>query len=262
MVRVAAANLNASYVKLEQQLPEGTGSELSAPKLSVTAQHASDATAFALIAGRSHSGEEMGVLRSVKNDGKPHPTVSAVLACLNVKDASGYSQTRRQFAGQNARLRDAERVERHHNRLFPDNFYLHDSYSMIQLRLRDDRGHSVSDFDLLFTGKKNDPSTLPPGFFQDRQRNSRDGGCLSYFVNYDMMNGLPAVDYKGGAAAQTLTRRPATRPAAHPAPGQRFCPLPAGDPQRRAGEYPKVPQTGSDDHGGCGAAAGGASGGV
>lgn len=219
VVRVAAANLNASYVKLEQQQPARNG-DLGAPKLTLTRHRSAAPTAIALLSGRAHSGDEMGILRSVKNNARPHPTVKAVLACLKVKDDGDYSRTRRQFERQNLSIRQHERVERHHNKLFPDNFYLHDACSMLVLRLRDDRGYPIDDFDLLFTGKRNDPNNLPPNFYRDRQRNSRDGSTLTYFLNYDQLHGMGPVTYKGETLRKALpgvrqlglqiTPRPAT----------------------------------------------------
>lgn len=204
VVRVPAANLNAHYVRLEQQAPESSGGGYEAPRFAVADSREARPTAFALLPGRSHSGQTMGILRSVKNDGKPHPTVRAVLDCLGVSDEAGYEQLRRRFATQNERVRERERVERHHNRLFPDNFYLHDACSMLIFRLRDDRGHTVGDFDLLFTGKDNDPGTLPPSFFRDRQKNSRDRGVITYFMNHDKLHGMGEVRYKGEVLRKAL----------------------------------------------------------
>ncbi len=200
-VRVAAANLNSTYVRLEQQQPDD---DLSAAKLVLTQHQSADPTAIALLPGRAHSGETMGILRSVKDNAKPHPTVKAVLACLKVTDGGGYEKTRQQFARQNLTVRKKERVERHHNKLFPDNVYFHDACSMLVLRLRDDQGHPIDDFDLLFTGKNNNPNNLPPSFYKDSQRNSRDGSTMTYFLNHDQMHGLGPVEYKGKTVRKAL----------------------------------------------------------
>jgi hypothetical protein len=57
-------------------------------------------TAFRIIEGRSHSGNDLGIMRSVpkqdpprsnppKNP-RPHPTVTAILRCLEVNDSAAY----------------------------------------------------------------------------------------------------------------------------------------------------------------------------
>lgn len=62
-------------------------------------------------------------------------------------------------------------------------------YCMLVIRLSDDRGNNLSDYDVLFTAGPNyDPNHLPPGFFVDRQRNLLNPGKLTYFIDYDVMN--------------------------------------------------------------------------
>jgi hypothetical protein len=52
----------------------------------------------------------------------------------------------------------------------------------------DDRGNRLADYDITFTaGPGYDADHLPPGFFVDRQRNSRAPGRLTYYIDYDTM---------------------------------------------------------------------------
>ena len=190
VVRVAAANLNATYIRL---LQDARSSELV---LDRTATARAWPTAFALIPGRSHSGEDKGILRSIRREGGPHPTVGAVLACLRIRTDADYARQRDAFARASDSVRRSELVERQ-RRFLTVREFIHDRRSMAIVRLRDDRDHAIADFDFLLTGKRNDPNLLPEGFFGDRQRNSRDGSTLTYFVNHTLMEGSPRIPPSG-----------------------------------------------------------------
>src|SRR5262249_50214184 len=160
VVRTAAANLNATYFRLEQGtevVDAGSSTEpTKAFALNINTQENRRAprTAFALIAGRSHSGEDMGIMRSVKNDGRRHPTVDAVLKCLVVSNADEYAALCDAFDADNDVVREAERVEQVKRVVFlPDSTYFHDSHTMVIFRVRDDRGYPIEDFDLTFIGQ-------------------------------------------------------------------------------------------------------------
>jgi hypothetical protein len=59
---------------------------------------------------------------------------------------------------------------------------------MVVFRLTDDRGNQLVDYDLFITAGPNyDEDELPEGFFKDRQRNQRNPGKLTYFLDYDIM---------------------------------------------------------------------------
>ncbi len=125
VVRTAAANLNATYFRLEQGTPEvaaGSTRPATPVALEIKAQRA-PRTAFALIAGRSHSGEDKGIIRSVTNDGRRHPTVDAVLKCLLVTNRDEYLDVCNTFDAQNLRVREAERVEIIRRSFIPDATY-------------------------------------------------------------------------------------------------------------------------------------------
>ncbi len=198
VVRTAAANLNATYFRLEQGTEEIQAENDDGPRkafsFNITYSKRAARTAFALIPGRSHSGEDKGILRSVKRDGR-HPTVDAVLSCLLVSRQEEYLTLCDRFDEQSRSVRDAEHVEIVSRLPFiPDGIYFHDSHAMVIFRVRDDRGYPVADFDLTLIGKlkrRSGANFMPKGFFVDRQKNSRETGVLTYYFSYDAMFGAP-----------------------------------------------------------------------
>lgn len=207
VVRVAAANLNATVVRLVQEDAKGGGeSHLVAdgrPKNSPR-------VALALIRGRAHSGEDKGILRSVENNGTPHPTVDAVIRCIQVNNQKDYDQLSQEFAAQTKNVFDAERVEAEDHFLLPDSIYFHDAHTMIIFRIHDDYGFPVTDFDLTLLGGVGDrvgPDFLPQGFFVDRQRNRRHGGTLTYYLNYDLMMGCDELTHPKNAKEVVRKKR-------------------------------------------------------
>jgi len=199
VVRTAAANLNATYVRLEQVSPppDAAAAQPLAPSaLDMKIYRRAPRTAFALIRGRSHSGSDMGIIRSVMDDGRRHPTVDAVLSCLLVSNRDEYLGLADTFGAQNASVRERERVEIITRSFIPNAIYFHDAHAMIIFRVHDDHGYPIRDFDLTLIGKikrRSGPDFLPKGFFVDRQKNSREAGVLTYYFSYDAMTGLPAV---------------------------------------------------------------------
>ncbi|MEE8113222.1 MAG: hypothetical protein V3T23_02595 [Nitrososphaerales archaeon] len=221
VVRVPAANLNATYIRLVQNPHNAANpNELVLDKKRFkTTQR----TAFALIRGHAHSGEEKGILRSIKDDGKPHPTVRAIMACLKVQTSAEYVKVHQIFENENQKVRQSELIEKRSG-FFTTRYFIHDQRSMVTIRLRDHLGHSVTDFDFLLTGGRNNPDLLPESFFVDRQRNSRDRGTLTYFINHTLMEGSAAIRHK----PDNHTVRPALQPMTTlglriiPRPGEGF----------------------------------------
>ncbi len=200
VVRVAAANLNAAYVRLEQEAVCLADGEPIAPKLTATQIETAPPTAFKIVPGRSHSGREIGILRSVMNDGRPHPTVDAVLACLEVSNPAEYHALRERFFGENHDVQEAERARVHDRVVLHDTVTITDRYAMIVFRVLDETGQQIGSFDLKLTatsptdpGRAASPDLLPKGFFGDRQRNHRHPATLTYFLDADVMRGSPEV---------------------------------------------------------------------
>lgn len=202
VVRAAAANLNFGHVVLRQEAPRPAGAKArqaqgaTAPLLAAGRVRRSGGVPFALLEGRAHSGDDRGVMKSVRDDGRPHPTVDAILDCLRVRDARGHALLARQFAQRNAEVEARQRVELHEVGPFVRE-YLHDPCAMLVFRVRDDRGDPVSDFEIVLTAGDDSADALPPGFFIDRQRNRRDPGTVVYYVNAARLLGAPAVVHGG-----------------------------------------------------------------
>jgi hypothetical protein len=197
VVRAAAANLNASYVRLQQDMPLLDGTKKSADQAMsglrrIEARRAPE-IAFKLIPGRAHSGKDKGILQSVKDDDKPHPTVTAILECLRAADAKAYKEVCASFSAATRQVFADERYELEHIPILPDREYFHDQQSMIIVRICDDAGQQIPELELLLTGANDSPNLLPRGFLTDRQRNKRQRGTLTLFVNHDVMTGAPPV---------------------------------------------------------------------
>ena len=124
----------------------------------------------------------------MRNDGKDHPTVTAILDCLRVRDLAGYRQAARIFAEDSARVLAEQRVSTHSIGPF-DRTIIHDPCAQLVVRVRDDAGHALNDFELTFVSGKNDPNRLPPGFHLDRQRNQQHSANLTFYFNAAIMLG-------------------------------------------------------------------------
>jgi hypothetical protein len=197
VVRVAAANLNTCYVRLQQDRAavsaDGRRPLIEPANLRRVDSRTAPDTAFAILPGCSHSGADMGIMRSVRHDGKPHPTITAILKCLRVSDAASYRHICAEFAASNQEVVAAELYEREGVPILPDREYFHDPHSMVIVRVQDDSGRILTDFDLVLTAADDSPDLLPVGFLADRQKNRLHPGTLSFFFNYSVMHGAPAV---------------------------------------------------------------------
>lgn len=208
VVRAAAANLNATYVRLEQPQPD-RGDSLARAKtrlrtLAPTLVKRSQRTAFKLIPDASHSGDRMGILRSVTEAGDLHPTAAAILRCLQVTDYAGYISLCDAFDAESATHQaPANRLEIEHVPVLPDREYIHDPHSMLIFRLLDDHGAHVQEVDILLTaGPNNSPDELPEDFLADRQANHRDPGTITFFLNFAALAGSPAIPGPKGSEAR------------------------------------------------------------
>lgn len=183
VVRVAAANMNYGYIKLIQR---GTKFELSEQKQT-------EESAFGVLPKLSHSDKKMGIMRSVKeNSTKKHETVEKVLQCLRVTDVDSYKKLKEELSEFTDDTQEQQRSGDTEDssafvikRKFPVS-----RYCMFIFRIVDDRGNQLSDYDLFFTaGPKYSKNDLPKGFFIDRQRNQLNPGMLTYYVDYDKIEG-------------------------------------------------------------------------
>lgn len=216
VMRVAATNLNATHLVLRQPATERGEPLPTARKRLRTLELESVArampTAFKVVPGKSHSGSKMGIMGSVRNDGEPDATVSAILDCLAVRDATAYDALRDTFDAENAAHQAiTNRLEIEHVPVLPDRTYIHDPCSMVIFRLFDSTGLRVSDVNLLLTaGPQDSPNELPRGFLIDRQANQQAPGNLTFYLNFAVLAGCPPIPEPGGgvARAELLPRPP------------------------------------------------------
>src|SRR5690242_1136457 len=197
-VRVASANLNFTHLRVVQQAPLPDAQAklgFSAPLLEAGDTRLAPAVPLAVLPGLCHSDVRLGIMRSVKADDTPHPTVSAILEALKVEDKQDYAQLFDRFAALSAETQQRERVEDLKPITGFDHQEIHDPCAMLVFRVRDDQGNPVKDFDVILTGPGDNPNHLPPGFFVDRQRNHLDPGCIVYYVNTARLLGCPAVTF-------------------------------------------------------------------
>lgn len=211
VVRVAAANMNFNYLCLEQ----------SDGELKLRRKVRTPRMGFGVLPGRSHSGERIGIIRSVSaqdpDPANPHPTVEWVLRCLGVGDPASYERVCAELDGLTARTQESEKLEPV-DKLCGRTTYVTDRHSMLTFKLRDDRGEALADYDLLLTAGPNyDPDELPDGFFRDRQRNQLDPCRLTYFVNHDRM--------QAGLNTAALGRKIGFRIVARPDSGLAYYPV-------------------------------------
>jgi hypothetical protein len=155
-----------------------------------------------VISGKSHSGETMGIMRSVKetmDDAKSKELIQAILACLQIQTRAQYDELCARFVEETDAVQKNEQVEVETHFLISPTYFIHDRFSMIIFRLRDNEDRPVTDFDLILTAGLNaDPNHLPQGFFVDRQRNRVYPETISYFVNRDVMKKSdPVLDING-----------------------------------------------------------------
>jgi hypothetical protein len=181
VIRVTAANMNYSLLKLHQ---EGNNGE----SLVVANMTRTQPMAFGVLPGCSHSGKKMGIIRSVTmGNAATHPTAIWVLRCLQVKNRNAYNTLAKELDKMTKETQENERTESVKTLIYKRE-YTTNRYSMIIFRLIDDRGNHLVDYDLYLTaGPKYSELALPKGFFVDRQRNLNNRGKLTYFLDYDIM---------------------------------------------------------------------------
>ena len=179
VVRVAAANMNYSFIRLEQQ--EGG--------FRIVNKGLSSVTAFAVLADKAHSGDDLGIMKSVRRDsGSQHETVVQVLQCLRVRTAKEYGACIKAFDTLTGKTQELERKRVQKSLFLLKRTFSTSRYFMLVFKVCDDRGNNLTDYDIVFTaGPDYDPNHLPPDFVIDRQRNSQSPGKLTYYLDYDVM---------------------------------------------------------------------------
>jgi hypothetical protein len=194
VVRASTANLNAIHIKLVQEAIVAGNSVTVTSRLDVADYKESPAVPFRIVKGKSHSGDRMGIMKSVQkdpSDAKSAETVRAIFDCLKVKNKGDYQAVIEKFKVETDQVQKDELIEPKDG--FFGRIFIHDRFSQVVFRVTDTEGNAVKDYDLVFTaGPDNSPDQLPPGFAIDRQQNRNNPDTVTYYFNYDVMNGAPA----------------------------------------------------------------------
>lgn len=179
VVRVAAANMNYGLLRVVQ----------AGKDFEISKEGRMQKCALGVLPGLAHSGETKGILRSVTAASTlDHPTLRWTLRCLAVGSVAAYRKVSGELEKLTATTQEAESKVRTKDRLLFSRTFVTHRYCMLVFRIVDDRGNELSDYDLTFTASPDyDPNHLPPGFFIDRQRNTRSPGKLTYYIDYDVM---------------------------------------------------------------------------
>ncbi|MCZ4338269.1 esterase/lipase family protein [Shewanella colwelliana] len=178
VVRVAAANLNFSCLELMQQESQTCISfdGQCAQLLQLTEQKSSlSQYVFDVIPKASHSNKKMGILNAVtRRNAQNKPVVQRILASLLVESVSDYKVLRQRLVD-NAQRQDNNR------------------YCMMVVRICDDLGHGVTDFDFfLLCGDDYHAGNLPRGLILDKQRNSINGNTITLYLDANKLHKLKA----------------------------------------------------------------------
>ena len=202
VVRAAAANMNYGLIRLLQQ-----DGDFILAKVKPTEKFA-----FGILPGRSHSGADMGIMRSVKpDDGLAQPTVCWILRCLSINSATSYKKLIKELSDLTDQTQQNERVTKNKELFLFERKFVTNRYCMFVFRIIDDRNNNLVDYDVIFTaGPDYNENHLPPGFFVDRQRNQINPGKLTYYINYDVMADWFAKPELDGKFGFKIAARPAT----------------------------------------------------
>jgi hypothetical protein len=179
VVRAAAANMNYALLHLVQ---DNGGFQLHS-------HLQPQAFAFGILPGLAHSGDDIGIMRSVKaQDDGTHPTLYWVMQCLKVKSDVEYSQLCKDLQQLTHDTQVSERKKYESTGFLIQRRFDTSRYSMLVFRLCDDRNNDLHDYDVKFTaGPDYDENQLPAGFCVDRQRNQHNSGKLTYYLDFDLM---------------------------------------------------------------------------
>jgi len=198
VVRVAACNLNSQYLKLVQpSVQKDASGKYYSKEFKIESYITSPSTAMRIVTGKSHSGEDMGILRSVKannTDTASAETVNAIMNCIKVSNLKQYQVLTEKFNKETKQVQTNELLETDTQFLLLKRTFIHDQYSQVIFKVIDQENNPIYDYDLILTaGVNDDPNHLPQGFFVDRQKNRLNTETITYYFNYSIMAGGPEV---------------------------------------------------------------------
>ncbi len=183
VVRLASANLDARWLTLVQTDKLIKSHDLKrAFTLEVTGDPVRQPapTAMRIVPDASHSGDKIGIIKSVKPSNATRKTVVAgTLEALKIKNGADYRAYIEKSRSTNAGLQQTGQ-----------------RYFQIVFSVRDDQGRNINDFDLIMlAGPSYDPDVLPKGFFRDRQKNRKNNNTVVYYLNHDLMMLTPELQF-------------------------------------------------------------------
>ena len=191
VVRVAGANMNYRYFSLVQSTEETIRKSPLTYKLVPQGDaRVSKHVPLGVYTHYSHSGDKMGIMKSIKADDTDSAVVSDILKCFQVNSFENY-------ISRSNELKKLSEIEQK-----PDA-----TYCMLVFNIKDDQGNQVGqdDYDLfLLAGNAFRPQQLPKGFFMDRQMNSRTGRLI-YYLNAEKMS-----EIKDGKFGLRIVARPSS----------------------------------------------------
>ncbi len=203
VVRIASANLNGLYVRMIQNKPKEVRKGVFAAKeLSILPIKNAPLSAMRVISGKSHSGKDIGIMRSVKlssEDNNSTELLKSIVSCLKVQSNDEYESLCKRFEEETVSVQKLEMLETIDGLFSFRRHFIHDRYTMVIFRITDSENNPVTDFDLMLTaGEDSDPNKLPQGFFADRQLNKISKNIVTFYLNYDIMAGTDEVKANSG----------------------------------------------------------------
>lgn len=197
VVRLAAANMNYTYFRLDQRgdaVIDGHFGRAQAlavrPGLSIRPEP----SPFAVIPAASHSGDGIGIMRSVTaKNAAGKPVVEKILRCLAVNSADDYQTLTAAFASFTQDTQQTHASDQYDGALR--------RFVMFVFRIKDDEGRVIQDYDLFLLGNGFKPDTLPKGFFIDKQKNPHSQ-ALVYYLDYQRLSAASELGFHVHARPQ------------------------------------------------------------
>ncbi len=170
VVRVAGANMNYRYVKLNQSDKKHENGNYV---LNLEKEYGiSPQTPLGVVPDASHSGGKIGIMNSVNpgNSGNK-PVVSRIMETLKVDSVKEYGDLIKSLKTLTGKTQTGK-----------------PRFTMFVFIVKDHEGNPVNNFDLfILAGNKYSPDVLKKGFFQDKQLNNVNRNRLIYFLNAEKM---------------------------------------------------------------------------
>nr|WP_320049130.1 phospholipase [uncultured Desulfuromonas sp.] len=183
VVRVAGANMNYRFFSLRQSDEVLRNGNNFTTRLVYDSGHpvrTSPAVPLGVYNQYSHSGKDMGIMRSIKEDSAAEqPVVADILKCLQVASPDDYQQRAADLTALTEEAQNNARQDESNER-----------YAMLVFRVQDDQGNSFSkgEYDILLLGGKSyQPKNVPKSFMEDRQMNEKTSN-LVFYIDVDQFH--------------------------------------------------------------------------